>query len=571
MADGFLAVGRNLTRVRAFSFANWARICVAVVILGFVAASLAITAGTRAIPQNDDWSYVKAALILAREGRIELQGWGQMFQLGQLITAQPVLWIFGDRTASLDLYGELATVVWLGCAYLVGRRCVGERRALLLVAVIICWPGMALLASSFMTDLPSAAASLVAVAAGIAAIKRESRLLMAGSLLAALLAFTIREQLVVAFLAVLLGAWLTRGVSRRFRLEFTAGSVVLVVVCTVLERFRHSLPNGDLPPYGFASLNFSKVPTSLLPCLFTIGLAVSPLALWNLLNLRRKGLIDPGRLVGWGLGLLAIVAVGHGIPSRVILTNYVTTQAAFPIAVVGLAPTMLSPGCWEVLQVLAMIGGVALAGEVGARLAGIRSMWRGWRAGETAGLVMTAYTLLLLAFVIGLSFGGETQYDRYLIAIFPGAGLLLLRPAAVDARSLRKLLVGVIVGLTSLVLVATSLLITISTDVRDAAIWNTARELRAQGIPATNINAGLDWNGYHATTAVPPQHRGFRVGPPYPGQHWISIFRQSRDCYLVTVSPMQLAGLELVSQTRHGPYGLDGAITTYVYHRRGCS
>lgn len=570
MAAVFLAVGRNLTRARAFSFANWARICAAVVILGFGAASLAIAASTRAVPQNDDWSYVKAALILARDGRIELQGWGQMFQLGQLITAQPLLWLFGDHTASLDLYGGLAMVVWLTCAYLVGRACVGERRALLLVAVIVCWPGMALLASSFMTDGPSAAASLVSVGVGIAAIKRQSRLLTAGSLLAALLAFTIREQLVIAFLAVLLGAWLTRGLSRRFRLEFTVGSVLLVGVCTVLERFRHSLPNGDLPPYGFATLDFSRVPSTLLPCLFTVGLAVCPLALWNLLTLRSKDLRNPGRLGGWALGLLAILAVGHGIPSRVILTNYVTPKAAFPITAVGLVPTMLGPGFWEVLQLLAMIGGVALAGEAGARLARIGPLWRGWRAGETTGLVMTVYTLLLLAFVIGLAFGGETQYDRYLIAIFPGAGLLLLRPTPIGARSLRMVLLGVVVGLTSLVLVATELLITISTDVRDVAIWNAARELRAHGVPATSINAGLDWNGYHAATAVPPQHRGFVVGPRYPGQHWIGIFRQSRDCYLVSVSPMQLAGTELVSRTRHGPYGLGGAITTYVYHRRGC-
>ena len=571
MTDGLPAAGRNLTRVRAFSSANWVRICTAVVILGFAGLSFAVSVSTRAVPQNDDWSYVKAALILVKEGRLELQGWGQMFQVGQIVTAQPLLWIFGARTASLDLYGELALIVWLSCAYLVGRRCIGERRALLLIAVLVCWPGMALLASSFMTDLPSAAASMVSVAAGIAAIKRQSRLLMAGSLVAALLAFTIREQLVVAFLAVLLGVWLTRGLSKRFRIEFTLGSALLVVLCAVLEHVRHTLPNGDVPPYGFATLDFSKLPLTLVPSLFTIGLAVSPLVLWNLLTLRLRGVLDPGRVIGWAVGVALLLLETNGPRIWLTLPNYVTPTGAFPIAMVGRPPVVLGPGLWQVLQILGMIGGVGIVGEAGARLGRIRSVWQRWRAGETAGLVMTAYTLLLLAFVIGLSFGGEAQYDRYFIAILPGMAMLLLRPAPAERSLLRSSAIGVGVGLTSLVLVMTSLLITISTDVRDAAVWDVARGLRDHGVPATRINAGLDWNGYHAATAVPPHHAGVRRGPPYRGQHWINIFVQSRDCYLVTVSPLRMTGLQLVSQTDHGPYGMGGTMTTYVYRRAGCS
>ena len=43
--------------------------------------------------------------------------------------------------------------------------------------------------------------------------------------------------------------------------------------------------------------------------LFTIGLAVSPLALRNVLTLRRRDLLDGGRIIGWLLGLLALGTV----------------------------------------------------------------------------------------------------------------------------------------------------------------------------------------------------------------------------------------------------------------------
>ena len=161
---------------------GWPSVCAFAVIAGLVTTSLAITASTRVIPQNDDWSFVKSALALATDGRFELYNWAQMFLLGQLVTAQPLLWIFGGRSASLELYGALAITVWLTCVYAVGRRCVGDRRALLVVCVIACWPGMGLITSSFMTDGPSAAASLVAISWGIAAISRQSRMLTVGFL-----------------------------------------------------------------------------------------------------------------------------------------------------------------------------------------------------------------------------------------------------------------------------------------------------------------------------------------------------------------------------------------------------
>ena len=59
-------------RIKRNSIATWPTIFAALVIVGLIAMSLAVTAATGAVPQNDDWSYVKSALTLARTGEFEL-------------------------------------------------------------------------------------------------------------------------------------------------------------------------------------------------------------------------------------------------------------------------------------------------------------------------------------------------------------------------------------------------------------------------------------------------------------------------------------------------------------------
>ncbi|HEY5848404.1 MAG TPA: hypothetical protein VIT42_16595 [Microlunatus sp.] len=395
-----------------------------------------------------------------------------------------------------------------------------------------------------------------------------------GFLLAGLLAFTIREQTVVSVVAVTAGAFVTRGIGRRFRIELAAGTAVLIGVCAVLERLRRQMSHAGVPPYGFDTLDFGRLPPTLLPCLFTIGLAVSPLALRNVLTLRRRDLLDGGRIIGWLLGLLALGTVAKWDFSTfptMILTNYLTPWGAFPSAVVGQLPPVMSTGSWQVLQVLAMLGGVCIAGETGARLRRMRSIWQGWRSGDTAALIMTIYTLLLIAFVVGLSFGGQRQFDRYLISLFPGIGLLLLRQLPVGrVLPLRGALLGGTVGGAAAFLAAMSLSVTISVNVRDAAFWDAATALTARGVRPTTINAGFAWNGYHASTAL-DRDGGLGLRQAYRGQHWTYSFPRSRDCHVITVSQMAGKDWRLVQRASYASYGPPGTtLTTYTYRYRPC-
>jgi hypothetical protein len=82
-------------------------------------------------------------------------------------------------------------------------------------------------------------------------------------------------------------------------------------------------------------------------------------------------------------------------------------------------------------------------------------------------------------------------------------------------------------GIVSLLLCANAL-------ARDAAVWHEANNLIAQGVPATSIDAGLDWVGYHA--GVPADRLRKRTSREL--DFWEAMFPRSPVCYAVTVAPL---------------------------------
>lgn len=556
-----------------------------VVILVVGAYSLGVTWATHAsVPQNDDWSFIRSALLLHRTGEIRLQGWGQMFLIGQLASAQPFLAVFGARVAGLKLYGVVMTAVWLWCSFVLARRCVGPRRAVLLVGTLALWPGLALLASSFMTDLPACAMSLLTILVGVRAVERQSRGWLLLALLIGVFAFTIREQAVAGVGAVLVGALLSGRSSRRFRTEALVATVLTALLCALLEHARQQLGHADPAPFGLQTLNLTRLPLSLSRVPFTLGLDLSPLVLWAVLSFRgRHDWLDRGRVSGWVVGVAALASIAvrdlSAMP-QVLLPNYVTSSGGFAVATVGYAaPAVSETHLWNIAQVVAMVCGVLLLGEVGARLALLRRRVpdgrRSGRLDGPAATMLASYTALLALTTIALSLAGQTQVDRYQVGLLPGLGVLLLglparshrgdgsleqhRRGTQDGRgTLPRPVVGAVAaGLVGL-LAALSAVTTVRTDRRDHAVWDAALRLTRHGVPATHINAGLDWNGFHATVPLD------RLGPDYDayrGQHWMYLFPESTDCYVVAVTEIDRPFL--VPQPR-------SAGQAYVYRNKRC-
>jgi hypothetical protein len=85
-----------------------------------------------------------------------------------------------------------------------------------------------------------------------------------------------------------------------------------------------------------------------------------------------------------------------------------------------------------------------------------------------------------------------------------------------------------------------SLLTTAYGSAFDAARWEAGRQLVAAGVPATDVDAGFEWSGYHSPNGVDRR--------PVPGRlNWYSThFPENRRCFAVYSSRQKHAGWRLV-------------------------
>src|SRR5436305_1521955 len=180
---------------RPLGWDRWTRLAMlAATVAVAVPALVAVATGSWTIPHADSWSFDKTALTFFRTGEFHLQGWGQMFLLGQVVSAAPLMAVFGANHGALSLYGAVAGVAVLLLGFAVARRIVGSGRGLAVLLSVSAFPAFGLLATSFMTDLPSMAAALLCLLVGGAAIRRVSLPLLGLTVAFGVLGFTMREQ-----------------------------------------------------------------------------------------------------------------------------------------------------------------------------------------------------------------------------------------------------------------------------------------------------------------------------------------------------------------------------------------
>src|SRR6266576_2594720 len=157
-------------------------------------------AGSLEIPRNDDWSYRRIALELARTGRLALDGASQTMIVGQIVVTQPFLWLSGLQPWGFTAAGIVFAVGAMVAAYVMARQVLPPRLAVIPVLLLVVFPGYLAYATSYMSDVPAAAAEFACLALGAIALAR--RPVPAGWLLAAVavgfLAFSIRDFAVAA-------------------------------------------------------------------------------------------------------------------------------------------------------------------------------------------------------------------------------------------------------------------------------------------------------------------------------------------------------------------------------------
>jgi len=491
---------------------------------------LALTTHSLFIPHNDGWSYSKAAQLFAETGAIHLQNWNRSALIGQLVMLGPLgRWIWAQQTAMavLGVAGLLLT-------YRILVRRLTPGRALLGTALVAVLPGYGLLSTSFMDTIPSFVAAVGCLAVADIALERRSPVLLATALAIGFFGVTIREEVLAAAAAVVVGALLAWGRARARTVIMMAA--VFLVAFAVFEVWRSGLPYGDRPAIWLTPViglehsarAYLTIALLLFPAVLVSGVLQRP-------SRRVLAMCVPGALVGFATVLR--------LHRSIFLGNYFRPDGAYAAAVFG-AHIVIPAAAMTVLIVAALVSGVLLPAVIVTR----------WR--DLDPMLATLGILTILG-IIGESFLSEIVFDRDLIVLLLPGAVLCLRTRVPRTRLWMS--AAPLAGLA-----AVSLLLCANAMARDAAVWEAADSLVARGVPATSIDAGLNWVGYHATT---PVVRGLDQ-PGDPLDFWAPMFPDSRACYAITEGRKR--GLTVLERIPFRTYAVFSTTKLHVYRLGPC-
>jgi len=450
-----------------------------IVAVGLPGLAAALT-GDLTIPHDDAFAYSRIAETFARTGSFRLVGWNHPFSFSQEVSLGPL----ASSLVVQQLLALVLAVVALVVTYAFLRAFLSEKRALLGTAVVAAFPGFGLLATSFMEDIPTYCATLLTLVVGTLAIRRRSLPWLTLAVLCGIWGFLTREQVAAALVAVLIAALIEWSDPRRVKQVMALG-LAAGVVLVVAELWRQSLPNGQQPTVTFSA---GTIYVTVVRAYFTFGLLMLPATLLR---------SDPRR---WSHRVKVFVAAAavFGLvflvnDKTLILGNYLDTHGAYSSVLLG-DRAVLPEKVMDVLQLLCVLGGALLAGEL---LAGLR------RLNLTVGL-FGAVTVLGTLLEI---FAGEPTFDRFLLPLMPVAMIVVLRQPVRQAwPGARSASVATTVGMLAL----------------SAVITRPDGQMRpgsfAQG--RQRRTSMLDWSGSASTRRSRPltrsRHPGVMRSPGMP-------------------------------------------------------
>jgi 4-amino-4-deoxy-L-arabinose transferase-like glycosyltransferase len=445
----------------------------------------------------DDWAYAKGALAFAAGDGIHYYGWASMPELGQWLWAWPFVKLLGSSLATLRLATITSALVGLLAFYdLVLQYC--PRRpwlASFVTASLGFSPLFFWLSGTFMTDIPSLAFSLAALASYDRARRNGATLWLLPAAIFAGLTATMRQPgLAVPVAAGLV--LLARG-GRRDVVSLLAVAAPLACGLGTLWWFDQRTDANSMILHTLRDM------TQLLP-LVGLELFVGVL----LLGICSIPLIALAPVKSsWSALLLLTMALAAGAIGLALKTGQWLADVAGAQAIAQALKTglyfpymgsMLPDGFFvighdpepmlvrrPVQYALTAIACVAGAWFIASLVQGIRA----WRfSGRSPGLL--AVFTVIQALILPLA---PRPYDRYYLALLPG--ILAFLAAAAGPVRLRP-----VRALVAMLLFAAICVIT----TRDWFTWTRAtwklgeRAIGQRGIAAQDIEGGTAWDGWHS-------------------------------------------------------------------------
>jgi len=452
-------------------------------------------------PLNDDWAFSKGAFAFARGEGLHYYHWASIPLLGQWLWAFPFIRLLGESHAVLRLSTLLLSGFGVLALYDLLRRAndVPPWYAALATLALALNPLFFLLAGTYMSDVPALALSLVALTLYERSLQNGHRGLLAAATVTAILATITRQNAIAAPIAA--GVLLWRQPHLRWRPAWVLAVLLplaAALVCNIwFSRRPDAFPAAPrLPIPGYAAfLAFIVV--------HTLGLVTLPVLVLG--SMRGSRLVFLVALWVVLLGAVLLPQVG-GSPSYndegfrygglfPYLGNMVSPWGPLPgLGGQGRAPLVLGLHARLALTAAGCLGGAAL-------LIRLISGFRTWLLSGSLGWFTLAHLgLLLLAPML---------FDRYLLALLPGALALATSDVVTSPRPPRSHWVARLAAIASLAAIValgfTSLGLAHDWLAWNSARWELGRRALDRGLPVIDIEGGFEWDGWFYPGVIVPQ------------------------------------------------------------------
>jgi len=522
--------------------------------------------GALGIPRSDDWSYLVTQFRWTGGGGLGFNHWVTMTLIGQLLLSLPIAKAFPGSIAALQLFTAAFGVGGLAATVILVRRCGGAWTAALLVAASIgLSPLWGPLAASYMTDVPALTVSVIALACGTEALRRDAGRdpWLLATLLAGVIGFSIRQYAAIPAVTVFgIAIWeaVTTG-RRRDAIRsaallgaFLLASLMITVWWSTVPAGRavspqlpdpHSLRVVAIKAAGFVRLG---------------GLILAPLLAWcGIPSIVRRAWRASPRLTGAvGIGgALLLATTAAVIRDDLFVGNYVVHNGVLSdIVMPGPRPDVLPAALWFVvvaaasaMGVVLLVAAVPFLTDVGRRLRDRDLAIEYPARAALIGTVLAYAAVYAIATACGIQ-----MYDRYILPMLPPLAALLAtspRPVTVPvpARSRSGAVVMAVVALAGVAFVG--LAFTLDSASFDGARWRAAVRATGHGWGPRQIGGGFEWVDFHARNKVTA-----------------AMARDHPVCVTVHVNPRVAPGRVVTVAVSHAPTRPDLRIVAYRTGRR---
>ena len=448
--------------------------------------------GALGIPRNDDGFYLRTSFHFAATGEfVPVSAYPMLF--GQTLFSFPVIWIFGENIAALQIFWSSLAVFSLIVLYRVFREFLSSMHSAFCVLPLAAGPIFANLSLSHMTDLPAISFQIVGIYCMVKSITIKSKTFawVMTSLVFIAIAFTIRQSsvyLLAAFTAFLL-------INRKKLLHVKMSGLILLLTSAFLVVFyvwRSGLAHfGNFPIETNWFLNpIGHVRDSILSIGMTYGMYMFPLVL----------LVNPKLLIK-NFGKIEVIisfVVGVAVSFTFFVMrpkprgNYFSQFIAYQSAKDTSSHDIVYAWEWQIIQLIGLFATASFL-IICARWCYLKAKREISQVGSFSAVAIVS--LCLVGFQIFAFYG--VGFDRYGILMVP-----LLAAFFIKCAKDQNILVS---GFPVVSLIYGVLLLSWGVRAFDAstnfdgAAWSIAKQQVDLGASPLAIDGGYSWFAFYQT------------------------------------------------------------------------